>query len=72
MNIFETISEVLEKETGERVSPETKLRSLVTDSLEMASLILELEDALSIEIPDEDACRLFTVRDVVTYAGAKA
>ena len=73
MSIFETIANVLEAETGERVTPETKLATLVTDSLEIASMILELEDALSIEIPDEDICRLFTVRDVVTYAmGARA
>ena len=73
MSIFETIASVLEAETGEQVTPETKLATLVTDSLEMASMILELEDALSIEIPDEDICRLFTVRDVATYAmGARA
>lgn len=68
MSVFEIIAQVLEGETGEHVTPETTLRSLVTDSLEMASMILELEDALSIEIPDEDACRLFTVKDVVSYA----
>lgn len=49
------------------VMPETTFVSLVTDSLEMVSLIQTLEDKLGIDIPD---CGLFTVADLVKYAEA--
>ncbi len=72
MTPIEKIQHALEElglATG-KVKPETVLRSLVTDSLELANVILELEDAFDIEIPDEEAQQLFTVGDVVRYAEA--
>jgi acyl carrier protein len=70
MSAFQKIRQAVATETGEEVTPDTRLVSLVTDSLEMANLILELEGALGIEIPDEDAQKLYLVRDVVAYAEA--
>lgn len=70
MTTFEKVREVMAIETGEEVTPDTRLVSLVTDSLEMANLVLELEGRLGVEIPDEDLCNLFTVQDVVNYAEA--
>lgn len=70
MSAFETIRQVVAAETGEEVTPDTRLVALVTDSLEMANLILELEGALGIEIPDEDVQKLCVVQDVVAYAEA--
>jgi len=64
------VTEVIYRETGELVTPDCRLISLVTDSLEMASLIQALEDAVGKDIPDEDAQTLFTVADVVRYAEA--
>lgn len=51
------------------VTPETHLRD-IADSLEIASLVMELEGIFGIEIPDEDLCKLFTVADIVNYAEA--
>ena len=73
MTIFETVRETIAQELGvspDEVTPEVPLRSLVTDSLEMASLVLELEGRLGVEIPDEDICGLRLVSDVVNYAEA--
>ena len=64
------VTETIYRETGELVTPDCRLISLVTDSLERVSLLQALEDALGKEIPDEDAQTLFTVADVVRYAEA--
>ncbi len=37
------------------------------DSLDMVELIIELEDGLGIEIPDEDAEKLTTVGEAISY-----
>lgn len=68
MTTLDKVVEVVRNETGETVTPDTKLRSLVTDSLEMANLILELEWALGVDIENRDIISLCTVRDVVNYA----
>ena len=70
MTTFEKVRQVMALETGEEVTPETRLVTMVTDSLEMANLVLELEAATGKEIPDEDLQKLFTVQDVVNYAEA--
>lgn len=67
---FEKIQKVVEAETGEEVTPDTRLVTLVTDSLEMANLVLELEAALGIDLPDEDLPKLLSIQDVVNYAEA--
>ena len=64
------VTETIQREIGELVTPDCRLVSLVTDSLERVSLIQAIEDALGKEIPDEDAQTLFTVADVVKYAEA--
>lgn len=70
MSTFEKIQKVVEAETGETVTPNTRLVTLVTDSLEMANLVLEMEAALGIDLPDEDLPKLLSIQDVVTYAEA--
>lgn len=68
MTAFDKVVQVMQAETGETVTPDTRLRSLVSDSLEMANLVLELEFALNVSIEDEDIYKLCTVRDIVNYA----
>lgn len=65
--------ELIAKETGAQqadILVSTRLDSLVADSLEMANLVLELEAAFGVDIPDEEAQQLFTVGDVLRYAQA--
>ncbi len=43
-----------------------------TDSLETVELVMALEEAFNIEIPDEDAEKFRTVGDLVDYIEHKA
>ena len=43
------------------------MNDLGADSLDTVELVLELEDAFGIEIPDEDAEDMHTVADVYNY-----
>jgi len=43
---------------------------LGADSLDMAQLIMDLEEELDIEISDEDGAKFKTVQDVVNYLGS--
>lgn len=50
------------------VGPEINVRDdLCADSLDELEIIMEIEDEFEIEISDEDADRLHTVQDAVTY-----
>jgi acyl carrier protein len=44
---------------------------LGADSLDQVELIMAFEDAFDIEIPDEDAEKLRTVKDAFDYMGKK-
>lgn len=46
----------------------SRFSDLCVDSLERASLIIELETELGIEITDDDAGKFYTVQDVLNYA----
>jgi acyl carrier protein len=71
-DIFNRLRTMLVDEFGAdpaTVTLESSFRgTLDLDSLETAQLILELEDLFKIEIPDDDAEKLFTVGDAVRYA----
>lgn len=44
---------------------------LGADSLDQVELIMAFEDAFDVEIPDEDAEKLKTVKDAFDYLGGK-
>jgi acyl carrier protein len=70
----EKIKELIVEQLGcnpDRVVPEATLESLGADSLDLVELTMVLEEELNIEIPDEDAEKLTTVKDVVLYCEAK-
>lgn len=51
-----------------KVNPEATFKDdLGADSLDVVELIMELEDEFDLEISDEDAEKISTVGDVVTY-----
>lgn len=50
------------------VKPEASFKDdLGADSLDVVELVMELEDEFELEISDEDAEKIATVQDVVTY-----
>jgi acyl carrier protein len=61
--------ELVENTTGVRdVKEESHLiDDLGFDSLDLVELTMTIEEALGIEIPDEDVEKLFTVSDVIEY-----
>ena len=48
------------------------IEDLGADSLDIVELVMALEEEFNMEIPDEDAEKIQTVNDVVTYISAKA
>ena len=59
------IAEVLSVD-AEEITPETTFEGdLGADSLDVTSIIIELEEELDIEISDEDAVEIKTVGDAV-------
>lgn len=54
------------------VTPEASFKDdLGADSLDVVELVMELEDEFGLEISDEDAEKITTVQDVVTYIESK-
>jgi acyl carrier protein len=45
---------------------------LGADSLDTVELVMAFEDAFGVEIPDEDAEKIRTVRDAIDYVNANA
>ncbi|PSM52276.1 acyl carrier protein [Campylobacter blaseri] len=71
MAIFEDVKEVVVEQLN--VSPEAiKLESKIVedlgaDSLDVVELIMALEEKFEVEIPDSDAEKLISIKDVVDY-----
>ena len=68
--VFERVRAMLVDKLGvapEKVHPDSTLVELGADSLDVADIIIDLEEAFNIEIPDRDADNLQTVYLVVRY-----
>jgi len=74
MAIFDEVKEVIVEQLN--VNPdEVKLESnfvkdLGADSLDVVELVMALEEKFEIEIPDSEAEKIQTVKDVVDYIEA--
>ncbi|MBX7137951.1 MAG: acyl carrier protein [Oligoflexia bacterium] len=69
--ISKRIKEIIVEQLGvgiEEVNPEASfIEDLGADSLDIVELIMALEEEYDIEIPDEDAEKIQTVKDVISY-----
>ncbi|UII29000.1 acyl carrier protein [Fulvivirga maritima] len=75
MNIQETITKILVDKLGiaeTEVTPDANfVKDLGIDSLDYAELVMEFEQTFDIRIPDEDAEKLQTINQAVTYIQGK-
>lgn len=71
MAVLERIAKIVSERLGvdeSEVKPEATFKEdLGADSLDVVELVMELEDEFDLEISDEDAEKIATVGDVVTY-----
>ncbi|MCM8761786.1 MAG: acyl carrier protein [Candidatus Omnitrophica bacterium] len=61
------ISEKLGVSEGEITESASFIDDLGADSLDTVELVMELEEKFGIDIPDEDAEKIRTVKDAVDY-----
>ena len=65
--LFEIVCDFLELDPDE-ITLESDLREdFDADSLDMVDIIMDIEDAFGVEVPDEVLDKLVTVKDVVDY-----
>jgi acyl carrier protein len=48
------------------------VNDLGADSLDVVELVMAFEEAFDLEIPDEDAEKMQTVQDAITYVEGKS
>jgi len=61
------IAEKLDVEIGDVVPDASLIDDLGADSLAIVELIMTMEEEFDIEVPDEDAEKLATVKDAIQY-----
>ncbi len=76
MSEMETkVKQIIAEKLGvseDKVNPQASfVDDLGADSLDQVELIMAFEDAFDVEIPDEDAEKLKTVKDATEYLSTK-
>jgi len=70
----EKIKEIIVEQLGvdaDQITPDASfIDDLGADSLDTVELVMAFEEEFDIEIPDEDAEKIRTFRDVITYMNA--
>ena len=74
-NVAEKIKQIVSEQLGVEECEVTATASFVddlgADSLDTVELVMAFEEAFDIEIPDEDAEKIRTVQDSITYVEKK-
>ena len=72
---FDKVKKIIVEQLGvdeSEVTPEASITDdLGADSLDIVELVMAFEEAFELEIPDEDAEKIATVGDAVTYIEGK-
>ncbi len=70
-NIREKVTDIVCEQMGasrDKITDETSfINDLGADSLDTVELVMEFEDEFDLNIPDEDAEKIQTVGDAITY-----
>jgi len=76
MNIEQKVKDIIIEQLNvpaESVAPEANfIDDLGADSLDIVELVMTMEEEFDLEIPDEDAEKIKSVGDVISYVTAKA
>jgi acyl carrier protein len=70
MGVFEKVKAIVVEQLGVdevNVTPETSFEELNADSLDIVELIMALEEAFDLDIPDEEAEKIRTVANAVSF-----
>jgi len=74
--VFDQVKKVVVEQLGVNESEVTREASFVddlgADSLDTVELVMALEESFSTEIPDEDAEKIKTIGDTVSYISSHA
>jgi acyl carrier protein len=72
-SVEERVKQIIVEQLGVDEAEVTPSASFVddlgADSLDTVELVMAFEEAFEIEIPDEDAEKIRTVQDAITYIG---
>ncbi|MCR5505853.1 MAG: acyl carrier protein [Bacilli bacterium] len=72
MNTLETLKSILaEKVDVSKIKEEDNLQSLGLDSLDLAEIMISIEDALGIEFTTNEILKLKTIKDVLNLIETK-
>lgn len=75
MSLENKIRDIIVEQLGvdaDRVKPEASfIDDLGADSLDIVELVMAMEEEFDVEIPDEEAEKLKTVNDVISYLKTK-
>lgn len=75
MSIEERVKKIIAEQldvSADKVVPEASFVSdLGADSLDTVEMVMALEDHFETEIPDEEAQKILTVQDAITYVTSK-
>lgn len=69
--VMDIVAENLNAAREKVVSDANFIEDLGADSLDTVELVMALEEKFDVEIPDEDAAKIQTVKDAVDYIVAK-
>lgn len=65
MNNHDKILNIIKKRTNKKFNETTEISFLGLDSLDLVELIIEIEDELSLKIPDEKLKNIKTINDLL-------
>jgi acyl carrier protein len=76
MGLEECVTEIIVEQLGvskEEVVPEASfIDDLGADSLDIVELVMAMEEEFDIEIPDDDAEKIQTISDAISYIRGRA